>query len=126
MLFSRGIASPIEFPKESGIRIGAVSYKTAGKKFSLSYRVNLPAAMTGKGRVREIREREAYRVKLFMDLIDQSQKGLVSCATQEHALAVRDLINQMKKKGSDPNYYVPRRLQRLNSQGKELARSSPH
>ena len=97
MLFSRGIASPIEFPKESGIRIGAVSYKTAGKKFSLSYRVNLPATITGKGRVREIREREAYRVKLFMDLIDQSQKGLVSCATQEYGLAVRDLINQMKK-----------------------------
>ena len=58
--------------------------------------------MTGKGRVLEIPEREAYRVKLFMDLIDQSQKGLVFCATQEHALAVRDLINQMKKKAPTP------------------------
>ena len=53
MLFSTGIASPIEFPKASGIRIGAVSNKTNGKKFSLSYRVNLPAAMTGKGRVQK-------------------------------------------------------------------------
>jgi type I restriction enzyme R subunit len=51
----------------------------------------------------EIKEREAYRVKLFMDLIDQREKTLVFCATQERALAVRDLINQMKK-STDPNY----------------------
>jgi type I restriction enzyme R subunit len=56
-------------------------------------------------RVIEIREREKYRVKLFMDAIDQSQKTLVFCATQEHALAVRDLINQMKT-SKDPNYCV--------------------
>ncbi len=51
----------------------------------------------------EIKEREAYRVKLFMELIDQREKTLVFCATQEHALAVRDLINQMKK-STAPNY----------------------
>lgn len=51
----------------------------------------------------EIREREAYRVKLFMDLIDQREKTLVFCATQLHALIVRDLINQMKT-STDPNY----------------------
>jgi len=56
-------------------------------------------------RVIEIKEREKYRVKLFMDAIDQSQKTLVFCATQEHALAVRDLINQMKT-SKDPNYCV--------------------
>jgi type I restriction enzyme R subunit len=56
-------------------------------------------------RVIEIREREKYRVNLFMDMIDQSQKSLVFCATQEHALAVRDLINQMKT-SKDPNYCV--------------------
>jgi type I restriction enzyme R subunit len=56
-------------------------------------------------RVIEIKEREKYRVKLFMDAIDQSQKTLVFCATQEHALAVRDLINQMKT-SQDPNYCV--------------------
>jgi type I restriction enzyme, R subunit len=54
-------------------------------------------------RIIQIREREAYRVKLFMDMIDQKQKTLVFCATQEHALAVRDLINQ-NKSSSEPNY----------------------
>ena len=54
-------------------------------------------------RIIEIREREAYRVKLFMDQIDQGQKTLVFCATQPHALAVRDLINQMRT-SKDPNY----------------------
>jgi len=56
-------------------------------------------------RVIEIKEREAYRVKLFMDSVDQNQKALVFCATQEHALAVRDLINQYKV-STDPNYCV--------------------
>lgn len=56
-------------------------------------------------RVIEIEEREKYRVKLFMDAIDQRQKTLVFCATQEHALAVRDLINQMKT-SKDPDYCV--------------------
>lgn len=51
----------------------------------------------------EIKEREAYRVKLFMEQIDQREKTLVFCATQLHALAVRDLINQMKT-SKDPNY----------------------
>ena len=51
----------------------------------------------------EIKEREAHRVKLFMDQIDQKEKTLVFCATQDHALAVRDLINQMKT-STDPNY----------------------
>ena len=54
-------------------------------------------------RVIEIKEREAYRVKLFMEMIDQKQKTLVFCATQAHALAIRDLINQMKI-STDPNY----------------------
>jgi type I restriction enzyme R subunit len=53
----------------------------------------------------EIKEREAYRVRLMMDLIDQREKTLVFCATQIHALAVRDLINQMKT-STDPLYCV--------------------
>jgi type I restriction enzyme, R subunit len=53
----------------------------------------------------EIREREAYRVKLFMKMIDQKQKTLVFCATQDHAAAVRDLINRMKT-GKEPSYCV--------------------
>jgi type I restriction enzyme, R subunit len=56
-------------------------------------------------RVIEIKKREAYRVKLFMDAIDQKQKTLVFCATQNHALAVRDLINQIKD-STDPDYCV--------------------
>jgi type I restriction enzyme, R subunit len=56
-------------------------------------------------RIIEIKERERYRVKLFMDTIDQNQKTLVFCATQDHALAVRDLINQMKT-SKEPNYCV--------------------
>jgi type I restriction enzyme, R subunit len=51
----------------------------------------------------EIKEREAHRVKIFMEQIDQNEKTLVFCATQDHALAVRDLINQMKT-SKDPNY----------------------
>ncbi len=51
----------------------------------------------------EIREREKLRVKLFMEQINQSEKTLVFCATQNHALAVRDLVNQMKA-SKDPNY----------------------
>jgi type I restriction enzyme, R subunit len=56
-------------------------------------------------RVIEIKEREKYRVKLFMDAINQKQKTLVFCPTQEHALAVRNLINQLKT-STDPNYCV--------------------
>ncbi len=51
----------------------------------------------------EIKEREAHRVKLFLEQIDQKEKTLVFCATQAHALAVRDLINQLKT-SHDPNY----------------------
>ncbi len=54
-------------------------------------------------RVIEIQERERYRVKLFMEQIDPREKTLVFCATQDHALAVRDLINQLKT-SKDPHY----------------------
>ena len=45
-------------------------------------------------RIIEIKEREEYRVKIFMSLINQNEKSLVFCAIQLHALAIRDLINQ--------------------------------
>ena len=51
----------------------------------------------------EIKEREKKRVEIFMGQINQQEKTLVFCATQDHALAVRDLINQMKT-STDPNY----------------------
>jgi type I restriction enzyme R subunit len=54
-------------------------------------------------RIIEIREREKKRVEIFMGQIDQREKTLVFCANQTHALAIRDLINQIKS-SSDPNY----------------------
>ena len=51
----------------------------------------------------EIKEREAKRVQLFLSEINQKEKSLVFCATQDHALAVRDLVNQFKE-SSEPNY----------------------
>lgn len=56
-------------------------------------------------RIIEIKEREQKRVKLFMDSINQNEKTIVFCATQDHAAAVRDLINQYKT-STDPNYCV--------------------
>ena len=56
-------------------------------------------------RIIEIKEREAARVKIFMDEIDQDQKTIVFCANQAHALLVRDLINQCKV-STNPNYCV--------------------
>lgn len=51
----------------------------------------------------EIKEREKKRVEIFMSQINQNEKTLVFCATQNHALAVRDLINQLKT-SKDPHY----------------------
>ena len=51
----------------------------------------------------EIKAREANRVQIYMDEAHQSEKAIIFCATQDHAAAVRDLVNQYKK-SSDPNY----------------------
>jgi type I restriction enzyme R subunit len=53
----------------------------------------------------EIKEREAKRVKILLEQINQKEKTIVFCANQEHAAAVRDLINQFKQ-SKDPNYCV--------------------
>jgi len=53
-----------------------------------------------------IPEREQARIHEFMDQIDQRQKTIVFCATQLHAAAVRDYINQIKK--SDDEHYCER------------------
>jgi type I restriction enzyme, R subunit len=50
-----------------------------------------------------IKEREAKRVRVVLDEINQNEKTIIFCATQDHALAVRDLVNQMKD-SKDPNY----------------------
>lgn len=47
------------------------------------------------GRKIIIQQVEAFRVKKFLELINQNQKTLVFCATQKHAALIRDLINQL-------------------------------
>ncbi len=56
-------------------------------------------------RIIEIKAREAKRVQLYMDDANQKEKAIIFCATQDHAAAVRDLVNQLKK-STDPNYCV--------------------
>ena len=56
-------------------------------------------------RIIVIKEREAKRVRVVLDEINQNEKTIIFCATQDHALAVRDLVNQMKE-SKDPNYCV--------------------
>ncbi|MGR3621053.1 EcoAI/FtnUII family type I restriction enzme subunit R [Pseudophaeobacter sp.] len=50
-----------------------------------------------------IQERELSRVREFMNEVDQRQKALIFCATQDHAALIRDLINQ-EKTSTDPDY----------------------
>jgi type I restriction enzyme R subunit len=52
-----------------------------------------------------IKERETKRVQILMDEINQNEKTIIFCATQDHAAAVRDLVNQYKK-STDSNYCV--------------------
>jgi type I restriction enzyme R subunit len=50
-----------------------------------------------------IPERERKRVQIFIDAIAPNDKTIVFCATQDHALMIRDMINQVKKV-PDANY----------------------
>lgn len=52
---------------------------------------------TDFNRVIEIKAREKKRVEIFLNDINQREKSLVFCASQDHALAVRDLVNQLNK-----------------------------
>ena len=60
---------------------------------------------TDFNRIIEIKEREAKRVQIFLSEINQNEKSIVFCATQDHAMAVRELVNQYKK-SKEPNYCV--------------------
>ena len=53
----------------------------------------------------EIKAREAKRVQIYLDDANQAEKAIIFCATQEHAAAVRDLVNQCKE-SPHPNYCV--------------------
>jgi len=56
-------------------------------------------------RIIEIKAREAKRVQIYMDEANQKEKAIIFCASQDHAAAIRDLVNQYKK-SKDPNYCV--------------------
>ncbi|MFA6130854.1 MAG: DEAD/DEAH box helicase family protein [Patescibacteria group bacterium] len=56
-------------------------------------------------RIIEIKAREAKRVRVLLDEMNKNEKTIIFCATQDHAAAVRDLVNQMKE-SKDPNYCV--------------------
>lgn len=53
----------------------------------------------------EIIEREKYCVGVILKEINQSEKTIIFCANQPHALLIRDLVNQMKE-SKNPNYCV--------------------
>ncbi len=67
-----------------------------------------------------IKEREAKRVRVVLDEINQDEKTIVFCATEDHALAVRDLINQMKK--SENPFYCVRVTSQEGARGDQYLR----
>jgi type I restriction enzyme, R subunit len=52
-------------------------------------------------RIIEIKAREAKRVQIYMDEANQKEKAIIFCATQDHAAAIRDLVNQYHSSGRD-------------------------
>lgn len=52
-----------------------------------------------------IKERESKRVQIILSDINQKEKTIIFCANQDHALAIRDLVNQYKD-SKDPFYCV--------------------
>jgi type I restriction enzyme R subunit len=58
---------------------------------------------TDFNKIIEIKEREVKRVQLLLSQINQNEKAIVFCANQDHAAAVRDLINQYKE-STVPDY----------------------
>ncbi len=54
------------------------------------------------GRI-QIKERDEHRVKELLNKIDPDEKTIVFCATQKHAMIVRDMINKHKKRPAN-NY----------------------
>jgi len=71
-------------------------------------------------KVIEIKEREAYRVKLYLDSIDQNEKAIVFCANQAHAATIRDMINQQAT--SKNSLYCVRVTAKDGGQGNEYLR----
>lgn len=51
----------------------------------------------------EMRDRDEHRVKEVLKMIDPDEKTIIFCAKQSHAAAVRDMVNQHKRR-PDSNY----------------------
>ena len=49
------------------------------------------------GRI-QIKERDEHRVKEFLNKIDPDEKTIIFCATQKHAMIVRDMVNKLKQR----------------------------
>ena len=49
------------------------------------------------GRI-QIKERDEHRVQEFLNKIDPDEKTIVFCATQKHAMIVRDMVNKHKQR----------------------------
>jgi type I restriction enzyme R subunit len=49
------------------------------------------------GRI-QIKERDEHRVQEFLNKIDPDEKSIIFCATQKHAMIVRDMVNKHKKR----------------------------
>lgn len=54
------------------------------------------------GRI-QIKDRDEHRVKEFLSKIDPDEKTIIFCATQKHAMIVRDMVNKHKKRPAN-NY----------------------
>ena len=49
------------------------------------------------GRI-QIKERDEHRVQEFLNKIDPDEKTIIFCATQKHAMIVRDMVNKHKRR----------------------------
>ena len=54
------------------------------------------------GRI-QIKERDEHRVQEFLNKIDPDEKTIIFCATQKHAMIVRDMVNKHKQRPAN-NY----------------------
>ena len=82
-------------------------YTYVGDDTVISGEVEVGKLYTGGdfNRVIIIREREVYRVELLMAQINPNEKTIIFCATQAHALMIRDIINE-KKTNTNTTYCV--------------------
>ena len=82
-------------------------YTYVGDDTVVSGEVEVGKLYTGGdfNRVIIIREREVYRVELLMAQINPNEKTIIFCATQAHALMIRDIINE-KKTNTNTTYCV--------------------